>query len=195
MRVKIELVKDDRVDENSTISVETHTRRGDAFNIHRATSSIPGEPQTVDVPPGGRIVINTPMSTEQPVYDREQGAAVMASNQVQGREGSDRADPNEVVRLKEEELRVAKENAERVRDQNEREAQAAAQASRTPPQGGQPLAPTNTAAQQAGAPVTKPGSPATPVAGAAAGTKTVDASKAPDPSTGHSTPGASTEKK
>lgn len=140
MRVEVKVIREaDNDVQRQSASIETHTKRGDAFNIHSAKDVVEGETQTFSIPPGGRIVINTPLAIEKPVYDRDQAAAVYASQQAQGREGGDRPNPDDVVKAREADLAQAKEAAQRQKEMDQREADAAAASQRTPPQGGQPL--------------------------------------------------------
>lgn len=140
MRVEVKVIREaDNDVQRQSASIETHTKRGDAFNIHSAKDVVEGETQTFSIPPGGRIVINTPLAIEKPVYDRDQAAAVYASQQAQGREGGDRPNPDDVVKAREADLAQAKEAAQRQKEMDQREADAAANAKRTPPQGGQPI--------------------------------------------------------
>lgn len=190
MKVKIEFLRDD-AEKDMAASVETQHRRGDTFTIHKADMLMNGESTTLLVPSSGRLVINMPTATEKPVYDREQGAAVLPSAQRQGTEGADRPNPAEVIATKERELEELKraENdrreKERLAAEQEAEADRAAQqaktgtqtatmptSTRTPPQGGQPL--TGQTAR----------TPAANTSSAQVKGSTVDASKAPNPSPG-----------
>lgn len=140
MRVKIEVIRETDADtDRQNVSIETQMKRNDSFNIMSAQDVIEGETATFTLAPGGRLVINSSRAIEEPVYDRDQGAAVYASQQRQGREGADRTDPDHLVKLKEQELKQAKENAANIKEQNQRQMDAEAAARRTPMQGGQPL--------------------------------------------------------
>jgi len=78
------------------VSVETHVKRNDTFNIQKVDTVMEGaESVTFEVPPGGRLVINTPEAKEEMVYDKDQAASIRTSAQVNA---ADRADkPGEVT--------------------------------------------------------------------------------------------------
>ncbi len=86
MQIKVEIVaRDGEVPdaEREAIQVETHARRGDTFAVLRTDTFLGGADAAVlSVPPGGRLVINTPLSHEEAVYDRDQAAAVRPSQQA-----------------------------------------------------------------------------------------------------------------
>lgn len=202
MRVKVEFIKEESESELSAL-VETQHRRGDTFSIHRGEHLMNGDIATYTLPASGRLVINMPTSTEKPIYDRDQAAAIMPSAQRQGDEGADRPDLQEIRTTKQRELEeIDRQLAERkARDEEQARADAEAQrqaqddeaaktraaveaknrnetvapaasplpGQRTPPQGGQPL--------------NKPTTATAPVANKTAGSTTIDASKAPNPST------------
>lgn len=203
MRVKIEFLRDD-AEQNLSASIETQHKRGDTFTIHRAEQIMNGDSQTFTVPSSGRLVINMPTATEKPVYDRVQGAAVLASAQTQALEGADRPDMQSIIRTKEQELEELKsaeaaekerqanidaENArmveekKRLANETQKSVDAKNATIRTPPTGGQPLS-GGTVTRPNSAPVhsnespnsVHSNSPATP------GGATADASNRPNPS-------------
>lgn len=77
--------------EHKSVQIETHTRRGDAFNIQKVDSVLcDGKEVTFNLPDGARLLISTPQATEELVYDKAQGAAIRASAQLN--KGGERAD-------------------------------------------------------------------------------------------------------
>lgn len=70
--------------ERKSISVETHARRGETFTIQKVDTIMEGEEKatTFNIPTGGRLVVTTPLTTEEIVYDPVQGAAIRKSAQV-----------------------------------------------------------------------------------------------------------------
>lgn len=85
MQIKVSIVKrDEEVPDadRQAIHVETHARRGDSFSVQRVDTMLEGSDEAVfNVPSGGRIVINTPLTHEEMVYDRDQMASVRLSQQ------------------------------------------------------------------------------------------------------------------
>src|SRR6266403_4546649 len=86
MQIRVEIVAQDESApeaERQTIHVETHERRGDTFAVVRTDTFLEGNDAPVlTVPSGGRLVINTPLTHEEVVYDRDQAAAVRPSQQT-----------------------------------------------------------------------------------------------------------------
>ncbi|SRR6266404_7476991 len=86
MQIRVEIVPQDEgasETERQTIHVETHERRGDTFAVVRTDTFLEGNDAPVlTVPSGGRLVINTPLTHEEVVYDRDQAAAVRPSQQA-----------------------------------------------------------------------------------------------------------------
>lgn len=156
MRVKVEIIREEGVE--GDVSIETHNKRGEAFNVMKAVQVEIGKTETFLVPPDGRLVINTPRAIEKPVYDRDQAAAFYPSSQRNSDTEVDRPIPAEMIAVKEKELEELKrqENDRKNREQAEAAERAKAAAAsqqantgsqtattptttRTPPQGGQPL--------------------------------------------------------
>lgn len=85
MQIEVKIVGEpDNVpaSERKSITVETHARRGDMFNVLKNDGVMQGEATTFNVPSGGRLVITTPETHEALVYDRDQGATIRPSNQA-----------------------------------------------------------------------------------------------------------------
>lgn len=80
MRVEVRIVPDDGDAQAGNAHVEVHHRRGEGFNIER-TATIGGDAETYVLPPGGRLVVNTPLAIETPVYDHQQMASISPSQQ------------------------------------------------------------------------------------------------------------------
>lgn len=85
MQIEVRIVGPDQnvpQSERKSVSIETHVRRGDAFNIQKVDTVIEGDkPVTFTVPEGGRLILTTPQTHETMVYDRDQSASVMPSRQ------------------------------------------------------------------------------------------------------------------
>ncbi len=96
MQIQIQVIKREGDVPDSgrqAIHVETHERRGDIFTIQKLDTILEGDDVvTFTIPSGGRLVINTPLTHEEVVYDRDQAAAVRPSQQM-GLEGADRPQP------------------------------------------------------------------------------------------------------
>lgn len=90
MQIEVKIVKDtnDNVkrpeSERKSISVETHSRRGDSFNVDKTDNVMEGDTVLFTVPNGGRLVLTTPQEVNEVIYDREQAAAVKTANQTGG---------------------------------------------------------------------------------------------------------------
>src|SRR6266403_617979 len=86
MQIKVEIMPRDGdvLDaEREAIHVETHEKRGDTFAVVRTDTFLEEDDAPVlTVPLGGRLVINTPLTHEEVVYDRDQAAAVRPSQQT-----------------------------------------------------------------------------------------------------------------
>lgn len=78
-----------------SIAVETHSRRGDMFNVDKTQDVMEGSSQTFNVPTGGRLIVTTPETDEEFVYDRDQAASIRASHQKndEGRADAPAVDP------------------------------------------------------------------------------------------------------
>jgi hypothetical protein len=84
MQIKVEIVGEpDNVpsSERKSITVETHARRGDTFNILKSDAVLQNTPTVFTVPSGGRLVLTTPEGHEQVVMDNSQSAAIRPAAQ------------------------------------------------------------------------------------------------------------------
>lgn len=97
MKIEVRIIRDDETQplqkgQERVIHVETHAKRNDSFTIQRVDDVVEtGDGKaTFTVPNGGRLVINTPLTHEEVVYDPNQAAAIRPSQQ---RLEPDRADP------------------------------------------------------------------------------------------------------
>jgi hypothetical protein len=78
--------------EARSLQVEVVVPRGDTFNTHKVDTVLcDGEPTVFTVPDGGKLIISTPAATEELVYDKDQGAAIRKSQQVNDEPRADRA--------------------------------------------------------------------------------------------------------
>lgn len=90
MQIEMRIVKDtnDNVkrpeSERKSVSVETHSRRGDSFNVDKTDNVMEGDTVLFAVPNGGRLILTTPQEVNEVVYDRDQAAAVKTANQTGG---------------------------------------------------------------------------------------------------------------
>lgn len=83
MEVKVEIIgkKDVKENERQSVTVETHRRRGDMFNVQKVDAVLENDSATFKLKGGDRLVITTPEGDEEIVYDRDQGAAVRVGSQ------------------------------------------------------------------------------------------------------------------
>ena len=117
MKIRVEIISetdDSKVPESArrTVDVQTHSRRGDMFNIDKSDSVIEGNDMVFNVPAGGRLVINTPQVREDLVYDRDQAASIRMSNQVNTEMRADAPNLEQIAKDKQAEADVAKRQAE-----------------------------------------------------------------------------------
>lgn len=85
MQIEVKIVGEQAnvpASERKSVTVETHARRGDMFNILKNDGVMQGDAVTFTVPSGGRLVITTPETHEELVYDRDQSATIRPSNQT-----------------------------------------------------------------------------------------------------------------
>jgi hypothetical protein len=80
MRVEVKILPEDGEQQAGNAHVEVHHRRSEGFNIER-TTTVGGDAETYVIPAGGRLVINTPLAVETPVYDHQQMASISPSQQ------------------------------------------------------------------------------------------------------------------
>ena len=99
MRIEVRIVPDEGRDnvaekDRQVVHVETHARRNDAFNIQKVDDIHEGHDAVqFTVPNGGRLVINTPFTGGDVVYDPEQAAAVRPSQQQNDEGRADKVSP------------------------------------------------------------------------------------------------------
>lgn len=121
MKIKVEIISeadDARNPEGAKrdVKVETHAHRGDMFNVERVESVLEGNSMVFMVPSGGRLVITTPGGQDDFVYDREQGAAVRVSQQMNNDGKADAVDMEQVAKDKQADADAAKARAKEAHD-------------------------------------------------------------------------------
>jgi hypothetical protein len=65
-----------------TIEVITEVKRGEVWLRHEAKTVLAGEFFDVEIGPRARLQVNDMQTVEEPVYDREQGAAIYPTRQT-----------------------------------------------------------------------------------------------------------------
>ena len=83
MDLKIEVVKRNDVADNERqdVTIETHMKRGDVYNVAKVDTVREGDSVVFRVPGGGRLMIGVPEGENEIVYDAAQGAAIRRSAQ------------------------------------------------------------------------------------------------------------------
>lgn len=119
MKIAVKIVSEVDVGENPSdrraIHIETHSRRNDSFNVQKVDDVMEGDEGVFLVPVGGRLVINTPQTNEEIVYDKEQGAAVRATLQNNDEGKADAVDMDALAKTKQDEADLAKKQADAAR--------------------------------------------------------------------------------
>lgn len=162
MKIKVEIVSEtgDKLHPESArrdVRVETHEMRGDSFNVATVDSLIEGDGRVFMVPAGGRLVLTAPRVGGEMVYDRDQAAAVLVSQQNNTEGRADQVDLEQVAKDKQAEADRAKAQAKERQDR-QKEADTAL-ANVAPPQGTQPAHP---APGTPGGPMASPQTPGNP---------------------------------
>lgn len=83
MDIKVEIAGRENVPERDrqSVTVETHHKRGDVYNVAKVDTMFEGDTVVFRVPGGGRLMLVTPEGENEVVYDPAQGAAVRRSSQ------------------------------------------------------------------------------------------------------------------
>lgn len=83
MDVEIKIIGREDVAQNDrqAITVETHGRRGDMYNVLKVDQVLEGDTVRFRVPGGGRLMFTMPEAENEIVYDSAQGAAIRRSQQ------------------------------------------------------------------------------------------------------------------
>ena len=118
MRIEVRIVPEEGREnvserDRQVVHVETHTRRNDAFNVQKVDDIHEGHDLVqFAVPNGGRLVLNTPFTGGDVVYDPEQAAAIRSSQQQNDEGRADKVDLEELAKQKQADADLAKRQAE-----------------------------------------------------------------------------------